>query len=69
MKLNEKLGVPENIEKEAQRIYDLIIESAYDLNKKEVLESMDDSITILLLKIDVKFKDMDVKDIPVILNI
>lgn len=69
MKLNEKLGVPENIEKEAQRIYDLIIESAYDLNKKEVLESTDDSIIILLLKVDVKFKDMDVKDIPVILNI
>jgi hypothetical protein len=65
MRINEKLGVPEGINEEAKRLHTLIFR---DLEKITIPNYKGGEDTIEVAKYDIKFADLDLKDIPLIID-
>jgi len=61
MRINEAFGVPEGITKEARRIYTEIIQKIDSLDIKDT--------TVVIGKWDIKFADLELREIPIILRI
>jgi len=65
MRINEKLGVPEGINQEAKRLHTLIFR---DLEKISIPNYKEGEDKIEVAKYDIKFADLDLKDIPLIID-
>lgn len=61
MRINEKLGVPEGINEEARRLHVLIFK---DLKKISIPNYKEGEDTIEVSRYDIKFADLDLKNIP-----
>lgn len=67
MKINEKLGIPKNIENEAKRIFDLI-DSIDDFQNKEYTNDGYKK-EIVLFRTDVKINEVEVESLPIVITI
>jgi hypothetical protein len=65
MRINEKLGVPEGINEEAKRLHTLIFR---DLEKITIPNYKEGEDRIEVAKYDIKFADLDLKDIPFLID-
>lgn len=73
MRLNEKLGVPDGIIKQAEKLYsELMVDLEKMKSNGEEIPTLDEDseeFVILIGKYDLKIKDLDLRDVPFILNI